>query len=584
MAKVATPPDRVEVYGLLWPKGTLKLAIEFACYRMNHPVAEGGLGAEGHFRKAFAILFPKFEMNEWCDLLIWAWCTYKIVIVIGHQRASKTFCFSHILYVDYWASADNTLTSIATVTFDGLRLRMWADTLRAIETAVVPHPFLVRSTTNECKIFPAEVQHQAGERFQIQGMSVSRTADAPGRIRGGHADRRRIILDEAQDMPEAIFEAVVNPLSAPDAKLVMLSNPVEKVSRFGDWCEPMGGWGSVDESSLYWEGKKGGIVIHLDGLSSPNIKAGRTIYPYMLTQEAINTVVQAHGKDSMQYWALVRGWFPPDGTVARLFPNSVIERARRPIIFQFTPQMCATLDPAFEQDNCVLHFGQLGTPVFGSRERKINCTETLVCKFDVGPMAEPKDHQAAHFVMRECKERGVEPKHFIMDTTGNGRGVFAILQKEWSREVQGINYGGAATDRQLRGDDQRKCSDIYRWFVTELWARASEFCKEGFIGGLDNLDSRTKDEVSARRYTLKQETKGQLIVIESKRDFKDRIGRSPDFADAFVQFGELLVRLGTSPGGGVAVQQLKAGTAWSRARERAKKASAIYSGQDLPVY
>jgi hypothetical protein len=167
-----------------------------------------------------------------------------------------------------------------------------------------------------------------------------------------------------------------------------------------------------------------------------------------------------------------------------------------------------------------------------------------------------------------------------MDITGNARGVFAILQKEWSRNVQGIEYGGAATDRPLRADDNRKCNEIYQWFITELYFRASEFAKAGLLGGLANLDRRTIDDLSARRYELKQGTKGVLMVAETKKEVKKRLGRSPDFGDAFVQFGELLIRLGTSPGGGMAMRLAKsriANSAWQRAKERALKVNGVYN-------
>ena len=254
MAKEAD--SKITVYGRRYPKGTLRFAIELDCYRTPCNPDEGGLGAEQHFRNAWKILWPNFEHNAWTDLIVWAWCNYKYIIVIGHQRASKTYTTAFCVYLDYFASPMNTLTSISTVTFEGLRLRMWSDLLRAAETEALKDPFTIRSTTNECRLFPTEFSHEAGEKYQVHGMSISRTSDAAGRIRGGHADRRRIVLDEAQDMPAAIFDALVNPMSAPDAKAVFLSNPVERVSEFGRWCEPEGGWSSVNEMDLHWQTNK----------------------------------------------------------------------------------------------------------------------------------------------------------------------------------------------------------------------------------------------------------------------------------------------------------------------------------------
>jgi hypothetical protein len=322
---------------------------------------------------------------------------------------------------------------------------------------------------------------------------------------------------------------------------------------------------------LSWELKKfkDGICLHLDGLQSPNLKANKAIFTGLLTQENVDEVRRAHGEDSVQWWSLIRGWFPPDGLVARVFPAAVIEKGKKAMVFDFRPEICASLDPAFEQDNCVLHFAQLGRPIFGAKRYAINCTETLVVKFTVAPGAEPKDYQLAHAVMAECRARGVKPEHFILDGSGGGRGVVAILQKEWSNDIQVVQYAGAATERLLRSDGGVKCSELYRYFVAELWFRASECVKEGLIAGIEKLDSRTVDDLYARRYEVVQGPKGSLQQVETKSDMKKRIGRSPDFGDALVQFGELLVRLGTYVGapasGMVTAEQSK----WAQMRKKA---------------
>lgn len=568
--------EKIEAYGLLYPRNTLKFAVELDCYRRNHRPEQGGLGAEGHFRKAWAMLWPNYEHNAWTDLIISAWCNFKYVVVIGHQRASKTYTTAYCAYLDYWAEPTCTLTSISTVTFEGLRLRMWSDILQAVEKEAIRDPFEIRSTTNECRIFPVEFAHEAGEKYQIHGMSISRNKDAAGRIRGGHATRRRIILDEAQDMPAPIFDSLSNPMSAPDAKAVFLSNPVERVSIFGSWCEPKGGWAKYDDTALSYETEKGGICLQLDGLQSPNIRAGKTIYPYLLTQDSIDDIVKQHGIESVQYYSLVRGRFPPDGMVSKVFPSSTLEKGKIEIKFDFQPQRCATLDPAFEMDNCVLHIGQLAMPVFGERLYKINGEKTIVFKFDASLNADPKDYQIAYWVMELCRSNGILPEHFIMDITGNARGVFAILQKEWSGKVQGVEYGGAASERNLRGDDARKCCDLYKYFVSELWFRASEYVKAGYLGGIANLDPRTAEDISTRRYELKQGNGGQLMQVETKKELKKRLGRSPDFGDAFVQFGELLIRLGTAPGGSV-VDRLRARRNWNEQKVIAQRVNRRHS-------
>jgi len=95
------------------------------------------------------------------------------------------------------------------------------------------------------------------------------------------------------------------------------------------------------------------------------------------------------------------------------------------------------------------------------------------------------------------------------------------------------------------------------------------------LGGLDNVNNKTLDDLGGRRYEVRQATKGSVQVAETKKEFKKRLGRSPDHGDMVMQFGELLARLGTFPGGIMARHAV--GNAWSRHRERAKRASQVYA-------
>lgn len=365
VAKSYVPDGHVDKYGYLVPHGTPLIGLELKCYRENRLPADGGLGAEQHFKNAWKINWPEYEWSDWVELLVHAWCNYKWICVIGHERASKTFSCAHIAWLDYMANPFETLTSLTTVTFEGLKLRMWSDVQRAAATSRVQQPFQIRSSTNEMRVYPISASKEAGEKYQIHGMAVNHTKDAEGRIRGGHAPRRRILLDEAQDIAPAIYEAMINPMSAPDAKCAMLSNPVEKISKFGDWCEPEGGWSSVHDTDLMWHTKKGGVCIHFDGLQSPNFTQNKRIFTGLLTPQNADEVKRIHGEDSVQWWALIRGWFPPDGLVARIFPSQVIEKMKPPIIFDYATEACATLDPAFEEDACALHIGAKGSFVTG---------------------------------------------------------------------------------------------------------------------------------------------------------------------------------------------------------------------------
>lgn len=569
----------IDLYGLSVPATAPRIAVELQCYRENAQLKAMGLpveSAEEHFRRAWRIMWPKYEWSEWVELLIHAWCNFKWVVVIGHQRASKSYTMAHICWLDYCADPTQTLVTMGTVTLQGLRIRMWSDMQHAAESAEIKFPIDIRTSTNELRAFPFESAKEAAEKFQIMGMALNQSKDAPGKIRGGHAPRRRLFLDEAENIAPPIYEAMGNPMSAPDSKAALLTNPMLKLSNLGRIAEPIGGWSSVHDTDLFWRLKKyeDGICIHLDGRQSPNVKAKSRKFTGLLIQEDIDEIVRAHGPNSLQYWSLIVGFPPPDGVVANIFPASVLERGSHALRFNFRPQMCATLDPAFEQDASVLTIGELGRLPDG--RMAINAVESITFKYAIGEEAEPKDYQCAHQVMEHCARHGVQPSRFIMDKSGGGRGAFAILQKEWSRDIQGIEYAGAATERSLRQGGDLIANQTVEKFVSELWFRARYYMEDGVLGGLAALDPRTLDDLSGRIYTLKELTDGKRMVAEKKDDYKIRLGRSCDWGDSFCGFSELMVRLGVTPGnGGMA----PGGDRWAAARKNARKASEAYADE-----
>lgn len=567
----------IKRYGIDWGENANDLNIELACYSAPETY-KTGIKREIHLKRAFGYVWPNFQWNEWCELMLWAWCNYKIICVIGHSRASKTYFFAHLAFLDYLAAPMLTATTLTTTKFDALKARMWGDVMRAIESVnsvLMPHIqslFRVTSTTNEMKFAQNDPNKKGDDKFMIQGVATDSADKSAGKIRGQHADRRRIIVDEAQDVSPAIYMAFANAVSAPDFRGVLLSNPVEKVSDFGEWCKPKGGYNAVHDTDLFWETETPfGICLHFDGLQSPNIKANKTIFPFLLTQEYIDFIRNQYGEDSLEWWMYIRGFFPPDGMVSRVWPLSVIERAKAGCAFDYPPTPVASLDPAYEHDDCVLTLGELGR----TRDGKMCCNITKQIKIIIktGPNEELKDKQIADQVKRICIEHRVDPENYIQDTTGNGRSVYALLHGDWSPKIQKVEYGGAASARPLRLNDEKPANEQVKWFVGELWFRAAYMAADGMICGLANTDQKNIEDLSSRRYTIKQDGEKKVMLMETKDELKKRLGRSPDYGDSTCQIAELMVRKGllgeTMPKNNV--------NSWAQAKKLAIKAARRFS-------
>ncbi len=553
----------VEKYGIQWPRAHAnELNIELACYR-EPEVYKTGYSAEQHFKNAFRVMWPKevFEWNDWAELMCWAWCTYPVISIMGHASAGKTYNTSHFVLLDYLCAPQETATSLVTTKFDALKTRLWGDLLIAIQNSrtrdAINSTFRTTSSSNEMKLFLRG--EAADQKYLIQGVAIDRGDVNAGKIRGHHVPRRRIIVDEAQDVSDGIYLAFDNAMTGGQFKGVLLTNPAEKQSKYGEWSKPKEGWGSIDDSTLFWETQRG-IALHLDGRQSPNVKAKRTVNPNIMTWEYF----QKLDLSTVEGWMFGIGFFPPDGMVAKIWASNTIERAKRSEAFDFLATPCAALDPAFDSDDCVLAFADIGS----LRDGKPCCCarESQVIQAKVGPGFPEKDYQIARECIRLCKLRGIKPEDFIMDITGNARGVYAIMRNEWG-PIQGIYYGGEATNRPLRMDDPLGANEQVKRFVSELWFRASYMARDGMLCGLDNIDPKTIVDLDARRYKVVQESEGNRMVAETKAELKARIGRSPDHGDTFCQFAELMVRKGLL-GGKLGVTPT---SNWQQMRARAIK-------------
>ena len=568
-------------YGLEFPDELSPAQVELWAYANDHKPENGGLGAQAHLRNAMRLLWPTVYGGEvepghprWredLELLTWAWCNYKIISVIGHASAAKTHTFGHVAAASYLADSLNSIITLTSTHLSGLRKRLWSDTVSAIRSAEIA-PGLTGAQLFDIRAHDMTIRPLGSkeDKYVIEGIATDRGQDAVEKIQGTHSRRRRyVVIDEAQGTPPAIFEAASNLMTDPDFRIVMLANPTRRHSVFGTWCEPEAGWSSIDpECDTHWETKRGGVCIRLDGLKSANIKAGKTIFPFLVRQDYLDSVAKAFGEGSPRWWTFVRGWFAPEGLFGIIYPGAVLNKAEAKVEYQLPPVKMAALDPAFEGgDQCSLVLGEYGS-ARGSKWA-LNVTEVINVKVAVTETSDPLDFLIAHEVMRICKERDVLPDNFIMDTTGAGRGVAAILEKEWSRTVHKCGFGGSPTDRRLKLSDNELSKDLFDRFVSELWWAGRAWMEEGLVGGVDSRFKSLRDQLSARQY---ETVKDKKISVEKKSDMKDRLGYSPDEADAFVMLVELLRRKGATAG---SVRSSSAGGRDDPNRRRAVRYSRI---------
>lgn len=487
--------------------------------------------AKDNYRVAARIAWPWYAQNEWSNRIWDAIEKHDRLCIMGHAAASKTFTASIWYLLDWIAHAHETALILTSATIGSMEARIWGDfkilwsksrvDLSSI-ASILDAKRLIRQSITDGK---AAVHALAAE-----------SDDAETKIQGLHMPRMRVIFDEADNpYSSSIWPALTNLGSSGHLKVVALANPSDKNSEFGFHCEPVDGWDTIDpEHHFEWESKMGWHVLRLDGLESPNVKAGSDVYPYLLTNKSIAQTRDEQGTNSPAWWTMVRAFYPPEGLVSTIFPGGLISKCTKPITWYGLTTPIASCDPAFEGgDSCVLTLGKMGR--LASHPERTAVEVDSFIKIKRKDLTNTLSFDYADQITGHLKSHGVSPRHFSIDTTGN-QGSFAdIIEQKLGKGILRVNFGQSASKRKVTNEDTAPASERYKTFVTELWYVAREWCRLGLVS-LKTVPRELRIQLESRRYLPKgrdSKTGRELIMAEPKTDMKSRGLGSPDEGDAF---------------------------------------------------
>jgi hypothetical protein len=528
---------KLQTYGLdvsKFPKVT-QLEIELLMVANHDPSRFSGLSRGQHIKHCIGMLWPDVmtRWNDWNELALWAWTNHNEIGVTGCAAAGKTFTFTLLSLVEYLAKPMGTRVALTSTTVPSLRGRIWAEMMK-FARPVVPL-FGLNVVDSQTKI-----QFEKGDdRSAIIALAVDSGAieQAVGKLQGVHLPRMIICVDEAAASNPAIFSARANLAVGTDFyHFVALANASSHFDPHGLFCEPKMGWNSLRDDDEFWETKTG-VCIRFDGLRSPNVKAGKTLYPYLFGQENIDTIEKNFGRGSMEWAMYCRGTWSSAGARNTIVDSSLIEagRARESIVWQGGGlETIAALDPAFtsDGDDAILRFAKVGRDVNGNLIMLL--TETIRLNL-MEDQSIPLFYQVADQTIEELNKRGVKPENFALDSTGAGAGIADIISQRWKVGFHRVSFGGSATEDPISVEDNRQGKAVYANRVSQLWGQIKTLIMSESIRGLDDQTAR---ELCGRIYSLKNEK----TLLESKRDLKKRTkGNSPDRADALALLCQVFI-------------------------------------------
>lgn len=500
--------------------------------------------------------------NPWLERLLKGFCNEEYAVRIGDRvirvigltgcaSASKSHVTS--LYAVAWWMIDpeHSIAVLTSTTKDMIRSRVWSvirDYVTSAVDAQTGEPLeLGHLVDSQMKLYSPS--KNAKNSIAAYAVAHGETAKAVDNLKGLHAPRMLVVIDEANSTPEAIFNVLPNyTKGCKDLTIIIVGNPVSRLDSHGRALKPELGWPlAMDENVIEWrtEGVKEwelppGLALRFDGRDSPNVLLKQNKHPYLYLYEdwlAAEEIRERSG-GNLSYWSMSRGMWAADGGSNTIFSEQLFIRSEAigtHFTFDNEREQYAFLDPAFSGgDGCILQFAQIGNC---NGRMCIQLTDWVDVPIDPTIASHEIDYQIARWVIATCITRKIRPENFGIDSTGAGRSITALMAAEWSPKIHSTQWGQGATDRPSAQHDSRPAKEVYSTFVTELWFSTKELLEAGQIRGFSH---EAISQLCARTY----EMKGKRYFAEPKNDMRLRLRYSPDHGDAVVGLVEIARRNG----------------------------------------
>lgn len=215
-----------------------------------------------------------------------------------------------------------------------------------------------------------------------------------------------------------------------------------------------------------------------------------------ISVEWARSQIEKWGRDNPWVMVNVFGKFPPSSLNALLSVEEVRASMSRHIKeeqFSFAPKVIG-VDVARQGDDSTVLFPRQGRAAFKPVQMRNADSFTIS-----GRLAQAENKWAPNAV-------------FVDATGGWGWGVIDA-HRQLGRDPIPVEFSGAATNPQFFNKR------------TEMWFEMAKWVKQG--GCLPNIPELVA-ELTTPLYTFK----GDRMILEPKEQIKERLGRSPDFADA----------------------------------------------------
>lgn len=411
------------------------------------------------------------EPDEWQKDVLVEFARAQRICMKACKGPGKTTVLAWCAW-NFLATRPHPKIAATSISGDNLSDGLWAEMSKwQMKSGFLKEAFVWTKTKIFAKDFPSTWFMSA--RQWPKSADQSRQADT---LAGLHSDFILFILDEAGGIPDSVMAAAEASLATGiECKILMAGNPTHREGPLYRAC--------TSERNLWF-------VIEITSDPDDPKRTPRVSIEWAKQQ------IQKYGRDNP--WVLVNvfGQFPPSSLNTLLGPDEVSAAMRRHI-----PQA----DIAYAQK-------RLGVDVarFGDDRTVIFPRQGLVAYKPVEMRGARSNEIAAR--VAQAKARWESELELIDGTGGYGSGVVDALIQAGMNPFE-INFSGKPSDAK------------YKNLRAEMWFKMAEWIKRG--GCLPNIPELAA-ELTAPTYSFQN----GKFVIEPKDQIKERLGFSPDYADA----------------------------------------------------
>ncbi len=543
--------------------------LELFCSASRQIQKQTGLSGHDHRRRAMEKLFPNRVWHEWREERMQSvqYCLERGIQELmwgGASNSNKSGDAADIAITLWLTRPEMTSIYIASPFESATNTGIWAeiqDQFTEAKNAFPSIPGKVRHSDNSIVLF------DRNPRSFIRVATVDQVGKLVGKkSRNAESGLLVFIIDELPAFMESasrqLMSTMANLISVKNLLVIGTGNFASTWDAFGQFCHPNeddipnGYEGFNPDMHFRWRTKRGGLCLRFDGLQSPNVKAGKDIYPFLTTNAYIAKLAAAPG--GLQSADAMRFIRSAPITNLELFNITSPERIRAGGCYDEVVwtgdavQRGAFIDPGFGGDPCVLQKFKLGTAIIGDTNRQVfslweppvTIPVRIAAKRDDG-QPWTAEEQIVERSRDHCRANLIPDENVGFDGSMRSH----IVQKFgelYSPRVKAYDTQGPATDRKVNASEEAKWKDRVDRLISEEWFVVAMLIDSGQFRGL-GMSPRALEQFCTRQWKPVGKAKKS---IQTKAEYKSmlvargRPGESPNEADAVVGCVEIARGLG----------------------------------------